>query len=178
MPVQRLGPPAPTAADQSLLRDLIAELQRPKDFGQPYVIVQTFESGLRQVEVIWDRWNSCPRERRSAVIHEAFKAVDGPEFERTIGVAVGVTVPEAVYLGLLPFRIRLELNAIDGSTIEQCHEAMRAEGASVLDNPNRPVLRFRTRAEAEACLERLQNRLPGKQWLLLKEPTEDDLFDE
>lgn len=49
--------------------------------------------------------------------------------------------------------------------MEQCRDAMIAEGASTLLDRDRPSLRFVTEAEAEAatCVKRLVNRPPDRE---------------
>lgn len=86
-------------------------------------------------------------------------------------MAGGLTYPEAYASGLFPFQIIPAWRSIDPISQEQCREAMISEGASKLIDPARPVLRFATEEEAEACLRRLVESLPGSEqvWQILRE---------
>jgi hypothetical protein len=82
-----------------------------------------------------------------------------------------LTVPEAQEAGLLPFHIIPAIRKGDAVTAEQCREAMVAQGASLLADPDKPQLRFATQDEAEACMRRLAQQLPGSEqvWVIARE---------
>src|SRR5262245_55718119 len=108
---------------------------------------------------------------RLAVIRRAYEFAEGAEYRDKIVIASGFTAPEATETGLLPFQIATALRRSDPVTLEQCHQAMLAEGASRLFGPDVLQLRFGTLAEAEACRHRLGQRLPGSEevWVINRE---------
>ena len=61
----------------------------------------------------------------------------------------------------------------DPVTPEQCREAMIAQGASIMIDPDNPQFRFATEEEAEACRQRLIRQLPESEpvWVIAKEVT-------
>jgi hypothetical protein len=111
--------------------------------------------------VIWDEWDPVPDEDRVEIIRNAYEQVENREFCDRIGLVMGLTVPEAAEYGLLPFRVAPQLRSGDEVTMEQCREALIAEGASVLADPARPRLSFATEEDAKRAVERLIGRLPG-----------------
>ena len=72
---------------------------------------------------------------------------------------------------ILAFQVIPALRKTDPVTLEQCREAMLAEGASELGLPGRPQLRFSTLAEAEAAITRLGRHLPASEpvWTIAEE---------
>ena len=114
MPIHRRSPPQRSTSDGSLLNDLVAELKQPRDMGQPIIIEDsTPETHSLRVNVVWDRWEECPRELRAGIIIDAYKEARGEEVRQQITLALGVTVPEAVAIGLLPFHVRCVSRLID-----------------------------------------------------------------
>src|SRR5262249_15651130 len=95
--------------------------------------------------------------------------VEGEPFRRQIALAIGVTVPEARDLGLLPYQIIPMRRETDGVSLEQYRGAMIQEGASVLENPDQPLLRFASLEEAAACKRRLEEKLPNSHWTIIHE---------
>lgn len=155
-----------------LVEKLAGELRNAHDVGQPRIEEKHFpETGAIHVTVIWDRWEPVPDEDRTPTILEAYEEVEGRAFRDRIMVALGLTVPEADEGGFLPFAITTAWRQTDPVTLAQCQDAMRQEGASTLNDPGRPELRFATQEEAEACLRRLKDRLPGSDpvWMITRE---------
>jgi hypothetical protein len=123
------------------------------------------------VTVIWDEWDRLPLEDRTAAILRAYEQAEGRDYRGRIALASGLTVPEAHAAGMLPFQIIAALRKTNPVTIEQCREAMIAQGASMLLDPSRPQLRFATEEEAKACRKRLAEGLPGSEpiWVTTQE---------
>jgi hypothetical protein len=165
MPRRFLGPPKPTALTQRLLRELTAELRSPKETGQPLILEQEKDrSRAVHVTVVWDEWQPCPPEQRSDLILEAYEQAVGKEYRDRILLANGLTIPHASKLGLLPYEILPVLDRSDPDYVDELHQAMIAEGASRLGDPLTPLLCVTTAEEAEACVQRLQKRVPRSRW--------------
>src|SRR5262245_4791565 len=100
MPVRVIKPAARSPEYQQLVDTLVTELRQPHESGQPVVTVEHLgNNGKVHVRVIWDRWQDCPDEQRTEIVLEAFKTVHGEEFERSMTVALALTVPEAAAHG-------------------------------------------------------------------------------
>jgi hypothetical protein len=121
--------------------------------------------------VIWDKWEPLNDEDRVATILQAYEEVEGEAFRDRLALALGLTVPEAHEAGLLPVQVTTAIRASDRVTAAQCRDTMIALGASVLSNPDRPVLRFATIQEAEECVRHLVQRLPESEpiWIVTQE---------
>jgi hypothetical protein len=177
MPRKRIGTPTALAGTRGgLAEKLAAELKSGRDYGQPTIYEQEYSTGKLRVTVIWDEWARIPPEERSAIILRAYELAEGAEYRDRIALASGLTVPEAQAAGMLPFQIIPALRKGDPVTAEQVREAMLAEGASELANPQELQLRFATQEEAEAGRQRLINRLPGSDpiWVINQELAAQD----
>jgi hypothetical protein len=154
-----------------LVEQLAGELKSARESGQPMIEEQEFPTGKTRVTVVWDKWERIPLEDRTAVIFRAYDLAEGPGFSATIALASGLTVPEAHAAGMLPFQIIPALRREDPVTLEQCHQAMMDEGASILADPSKPQLRFATEEDAEASRKRLARRLPNSEpvWVVTQE---------
>src|SRR5262245_56164255 len=162
-----------------LAAKLAEELKSGRESGEPVVYEQKYVTGKRRVVVIWDEWVNTPLDERSAIILRTFEMAEGADYRDSIGLASGLTVPEAHAAGMLPFQIIPALRKGDPVTVEAVREAMLAEGASKLADPHNLQLRFATREEAEACRQRLIERLPQSEpiWLINRELTARDFVD-
>jgi hypothetical protein len=166
-----LNPPA-RSQHTELFNDLAAELKRKDGFGQPRIEEEHFpRTRLIKVTVIWDKWDRIPDEDRVEVILEAYEKVEGPEFRNRITLAIGLTVPEAHEIGLLPYEICTAVRKGDRVTLDDCKKAMLAVGGSTLFEPGVVRLRLATQAEAEASRRHLCEILPGSDevWLINKD---------
>src|SRR5438552_10259546 len=108
MPViRRTVGPQETPADLADARnDLVRELLRPRDFGQPLIEEEEFpRTGLLMVTVIWDRWAGVSDRNRSSAILGAYETAKGVEYRNRIAVALGLTVAEAVDVGKMPYQV-------------------------------------------------------------------------
>ena len=126
-------------------------------------------NGAIHVHVLWDRWKDCRESERSELIHDAYKEVRGADVADKIILAIGLTRPEAVRMGLLPFQLVPRIHKADTLTPKQYARAMIQEGAFANDDSEKPQLRFGSLEEAEACQERLEQRLPGSHWTIVQD---------
>src|SRR5262245_46745697 len=170
--IQRKLEPRAVSRHPGLLAELAEELRNAHEGGQPRIEEQVSPAtGRLRVQVFWDKWEPLSDEQWVAVIRQAYEQVEGKEFQDRIALAMGLTIPEAIEYGMVPYRVVTAVRQDDPVTLEQCHEAMIAEGASVLLDPKKPLLCFATEEEAEACRQRLIQRLPKSEavWLISTE---------
>jgi hypothetical protein len=167
---------SPRIADEKLVSRLVDELKSGRESGQPFIYEQSFSTGKMRVLVVWDEWKELPLEQRTNIILSAIERADGKDYRAKVALASGLTFPEAVAAGMLPFRIIAALRKGDPVTLEESWDAMRAEGASSLIETSSPQLRFPNEEAAEACKERLIKRLPASEniWLITRETTFQD----
>lgn len=155
-----------------LVAALADELRTNRPFGQPVIREQRFpKTDVVRATVIWDKWEPLADDARVTTIKQAYVEVEGDEFRERLALAIGLTVPEAYDAGLLPVQVTTALRTSDPITVEQCRDAMIQLGASVLSDPQKPVLRFATVDEAERCVQQLVEQLPGSEpvWTIARE---------
>src|SRR5207244_1191951 len=118
---------------------------------QPVIEIRAMpRGGARHVHVIWDRWEGCPPENRAGIIRDAFKAARGEEYESSLVIAAGATVPEAADIGLLPFEVKpYKWYKLEGDLLQRARAALIEERGSVLGSPFLPQLRFATDRQAD-----------------------------
>lgn len=176
MPRIRIGAEQPLATNATLAEQLAKELTSQQESGQPLVYEQELRPERLRVTVVWDAWERLPLEERTAVILRAYEQAEKVAFRNKIALASGLTFPEATAAGMLPFQIGTALRKGDPVTFEQCRDAMLAEGASQLFGPEVLQLRFASREEAEACRQRLVQRLPNSEnvWVTNREIVAQD----
>ncbi|HEV3341237.1 MAG TPA: hypothetical protein VG125_12795 [Pirellulales bacterium] len=162
----------PRRTNVRLADQLAEELKSGRESGQPIIYEHEFPSGKLRVTVIWDEWDRLPLEERTEVILRAYEQAEGRPFRERVALASGLTVPEAHAAGMLPVQIITALRRDDQVTVEECRQAMIAEGAStLLAGADNPQLRFATVEEAEAARKRLIERLPQSEpvWVISQE---------
>jgi hypothetical protein len=138
--------------------------------GQPIILEDsTPETKSTRVHVIWDRWEEHPGEFRSALIQQAYEAALGRMYREQITFALGLTVPEAISLGLFPFQVIPARRRGEAPSDEEYDKAMLEAGASTLADTKRPQLRFATEEDAQAAYEHLEEALPGSKWIITQE---------
>jgi hypothetical protein len=166
----------PRKTDAKLVERLVDELKADRESGQPFIYEQGFSTGKVRILVIWDDWKDLPLEERTNIILSAIEQSDGKDYRAKVALASGLTVPEAVAAGMLPYQIITARRQGDKVTLEQCWNAMLAEGASKLFGPNILQLRFPTEDSAEACRQRLIKKLPNSDeiWIVSREITAHD----
>jgi hypothetical protein len=150
-----------------LVEELSSELKQPRPAGQPLILEEQLEhTNAIQVHVVWDELAECSEEERTRVIFDAFERVHGPESRDRVILAVGLTVPEAGDLGLLPVRV-VRVPTMGTAADQEIAAALREEGASWLRPPLAPELRFRDERDAIAAIGRLETKLPGCRFILV-----------
>jgi len=162
----------PRSADTSLADELAAELKHSRLAAQPIIDEYTFpKTNAIRVQVIWDKWDALTDTERTAAILMAYRTAEESDYFDRIALAIGLTVPEACELGLLPYYIIPAVRKTDAVTQEQCAAAMIQEGASTLLDPKRPQLRFSSEESAEASRQRLIAALPKSDdvWVVAKD---------
>lgn len=178
MPRQKLVAESPLPSDAVLTGKLAEELKKSHECGQPLIYERELAPARLRVVVVWDEWERVPLEERTAVILRAYDLAEGPSYRNKIALASGLTVPEATASGMLPYQVTTAIRKGDPVNVDQCRQAMLAEGASTLFGSNILQLRFATQQEAEACRQRLVKRLPKSEdvWLINREVTVQDSF--
>jgi hypothetical protein len=168
---QRTFEESPRPETGDLVERLADELKKKREFGQPVIDEEHYPAGTIRVVVVWDEWDRLPPEDRTTAILQAYERAEGAEYRDKIALATGLAVPEAHAAGMLPFEVIPALRSSDPVTMEQCREAMIAEGASKLFGANILKLLFATHDEAEAARRRLAERLPGSDqvWVITQD---------
>ncbi len=177
MPRMKIGvQSALTTTKAGLAEKLAEELKSDRDYGQPLVYEQVYSTKKARVTVIWDAWADASLEERSAIILKAYELAEGVEGREKIALASGLTVPEAGAAGLLPYKVISGLRKSDALKPEQVREAMIDQGASLLNEEDGLQLRFATKKEAEACVERLAKKLMGSEpiWIISRDVRSQD----
>jgi hypothetical protein len=169
----RHPPTEPTeyAERETLVNELAKEIHEPRPVGQP-IILENSGTGTRSIltHVIWDRWEECPRELRADIILDAYEKSLGVGYREKISLALGVTVPEAVAIGLLPYAVRPALRLAPAQpSQEEYRRAMVEAGASTLSGARWPILRCATLEDAEATQDYLRQSLADSNWIIVQE---------
>jgi len=168
------GTYTPPAWFQRLVDDLAKELRENRESGQPVIREERFpRTGKLRVDVLWDEWRDVPHELRVQVIRAAYLSAEGESYVGDLALVTGLTFPEAYEAGMLPFQVAPSIREGDPVTLDQCREAMLAEGASELFPGGSLRLRFASWDEAEAAKRRLVARLPGSEPVWKIEPDAD-----
>jgi hypothetical protein len=159
---------SPRKADGKLVERLVDELKTGRGPGQPFIYETSFSAGKIKILVMWDEWKELPLEQRTNIILSAVEQSEGKDYRAKIARASGLTFPEAVAAGMLPYQITALRKEVPVNR-EQCREAMLAEGGSKLFG--RTIqLRFPDEEAAEACKKRLIKRLPKSEdiWVITR----------
>src|SRR5581483_9642887 len=109
----------PRKTDAKLVERLVDELGAGRESGQPFIYEQAYSTGKIRVLVIWDEWKDLPLEQRTNIILSAIEQSDGKDYRANVALANGLTVPEGVAAGMLPYQIILAHRKTDKVTVEQ-----------------------------------------------------------
>jgi hypothetical protein len=172
MPIRKVTVQSGLVASKVGLAERLAEeLKSAKDYGQPTIFEQEYATKKVRVTVIWDEWADDSLEDRSAVILRAYELAQGQQGRAKIALASGLTVPEATAAGLLPFQVIPARRESDAVKQEEIEAAMLKQGASKLSQQDGLQLRFSTKEEAVACIQRLSEQLPASApiWVISRE---------
>jgi hypothetical protein len=154
--------------NSQLVEELARELKSARRFGQPLIEETEFTTKAIKVYVIWDRWDRIADTDRSETILQAYEKAEGKEYRDRVTLAIGVTVPEAHELGMVPFGLEPS-PSLKPAALKKCHQAMRSLGASDLMSDRGPELWLASREDAEAARRELMKLVPEGDWLLTKE---------
>lgn len=103
MPVKkRLQKTRPANASE-LTRLLIEEWQRPRESGQPLIVIEGDDAQPRHIYVIWDEWRDLNQTDRSEIIMDVVENLTGPHAINDLSlvtVAMGLTAEEANRMGI------------------------------------------------------------------------------
>jgi hypothetical protein len=173
----RHPPTEPTeyAERQTLVAELAQELQKPRHFGQP-IILEKLATGTQSVitDVIWDRWEGCPSELRADIILDAYEKALGAEYRDKISLAIGITVPEAAAMGMLPYWVSPMGRTREALSEKELQAIIEAGGSRMSTSrmpevPWLPGVRCATLEDAVATLGHLQDILPDSKWMIAQE---------
>jgi hypothetical protein len=162
---------AKSPPDEELIVKLAEFLFQPPRKGQPMIIRNPIgTTGLQNLIVIWDRWHGIPLQKRTEIILAANDTLE-TTLRTRLSLALGRTMDEAISLGYLPFSIepinRTSDNADRDRILNAMRSAMREEGA--VETGQRLQLRFPTLEQAQDAFVRLQQKVSGPYWLMIKE---------
>ncbi|MCA9207237.1 MAG: hypothetical protein KDA55_02730 [Planctomycetales bacterium] len=172
MPRLIIGDETRRSRHPALVTELANELRASRRCGQPIIHEQRFpRTDVIRTTVIWDQWDGIEENERVDVILQAYEDAEGKAFRDRVMLAIGLTTPEARDAGLLPVQVTAAVRSSDPVSVEDCQQAMIDVGASTLESPKFPQLRFATIAEAEQCVKELVSRLPASQplWIIATE---------
>jgi hypothetical protein len=113
------------------------------------------------VAVIWERWQRVPAAERGGIIVRAYER-SAPDRVDGITIAMGVSLNEAIGLGLMPFGVVPTVRKGESIEEHKVRELMLAEGA--VETPSGLLLRFPTQESALACYRRLAERTRPEYW--------------
>lgn len=175
MPRYVIQRPTRSQSHEKLVKKLSEELTKPREVLQPLVLEQEVSSTKsRHVHVIWDEWDAIPDEERSDVIVAAYVQAEGEPFAEQVTIALGVTPPEALALGLLPWKVVPGRGRHEsGPTMKQHEKAMAAEARNSLLGTRSRELRYARLEDAEEARRRLEKALPGGRWHVVQEIQSD-----
>lgn len=171
MPRYVIKQAAKPAEHDQLVKRLVPELQTAGTDPQPLILEEEIDStGSRHVHVIWDRWRNLTDEQRAAVIMDAYLISEGKQAAENITIASGVTVEEALVLGLLPYKVVSARKRHENKPPAAEHKkALLAEARKTLLGEGAKELRYARLEDAEAARKRLEKALPGSQWAVVQE---------
>ena len=177
MPVHRQPParPADKGEFEQLVTELTKELTRPRDIGQPIILEdETLETNSLRVHVIWERWAEWSGELRSRIVLESYERAFPKNARPQITLVLGLTVPEAVEMGLLPFKIVAARQRAGLPLTQEDRQALLDAGATMQLRGNDPQLRCATFDAAEATIKHLEKELPNSRWTIVEEVSVHD----
>jgi hypothetical protein len=155
---------------EKLVKKLVQEFSATSPNLQPLILEERITATQsRHVRVIWDAWKDLRDEQRSDVIVEAYQQAEGEEAAGQITIAEGVTVPEALALGLLPFKVVPAPKKAEKVPAAAYEEAIAEETRNTLLGVRAKELRYSRLEDAEAARARLAEALPGSSWATVQE---------
>jgi hypothetical protein len=170
MPRHIRTPPPRHPHYQRLVTRLAQELASPGEGPQPYILEEHQpDLHTRHVHVIWDDWKALPFEQRYDILLGAYKQAEGEEAAAEVMVASGLTAPDALGLGLLPYKVEAARRKNDSHPPEAYAEAAEAEAPRTLLGHLSHGLRYARLEDAEEAVRRLRKALPRSAWAVVRE---------
>jgi len=164
MPVIRGRPKETKIADDQrndLLRRLFDERKGQSTTGGPSIFeIPLDQSDMLDVMVVWNDWHGVRSEDRTELIKEAYR-----DHQEELALALGVTYEEAIEQGVLPYRVRQRFGPQPKFDNEQVRSAYLSVGG--VERPDGEIsLRYPTMSTAQTAVAKLQQLLPGTEWLI------------
>lgn len=100
MPIRERRLPTDLPAEEDLRRELIAELEKPKETGEPLIVIERPHPSVVHLYVIWSKWEGLEQSLCSRIILDAYEATKGEEEADNVSLAMALTPEEAKRLGL------------------------------------------------------------------------------
>jgi len=100
MPVRDTLKSKQVPGEQKLLDALKAELEAPKQSGEPDIVVERPNPSTVHLYVIWSKWEHLEQMVRSRIILDAYEEAKGKKEAIKVTVAMGLTRDEADRLGV------------------------------------------------------------------------------
>ena len=168
MPIIRNGSRQPARA-AGLTRRLATELAHPHATGQPLILDNQIGQVQRYyVTVVWDEWADLEPVARSRVVLDAYESAM-PERTGQIAIAMGLTMADAISMGLFPYRVLPHAPEQHPDFLRRMLDAMRAEPGVTIAVDGYPQLRFRTMIEATETTDRLKAAVPSSEWIITRD---------
>jgi len=86
--------------EEALRAELKAELDHPKDSGEPEIVIERPNPATTHLFVIWSKWEDLEQMVRSRIILDAYGEAKGESEAVKVTVAMGLTQDEATRLGM------------------------------------------------------------------------------
>ncbi|NQU21234.1 MAG: hypothetical protein HQ567_08125 [Candidatus Nealsonbacteria bacterium] len=152
------------------MTELTKELMNPQDIGQPIILEdETLETNSLRVHVIWERWAEWSGELRSRIVLESYERAFPGDARPQITLVLGLTVSEAIGIGLLPFKIMAARERAGMPLTPEYRQALLDAGATMPLRGNDPQLRCATFDAAEATIKHLEEKLTHSRWTIVEE---------
>jgi hypothetical protein len=162
MPRYKLSDTMSPALREEIVSAIANELRSAPALGGPLVYeTEIPQTGTYHVFVVWQRWRDVPSEYRSSIILDAYQRVD-PSMASHITIATGITMEEAIELGLLPYQVVAMRKKGDPVPEERLTKALLDEGA--VETAAGVQLRFPTKELADQAYMHLVDKVPGPYW--------------
>jgi hypothetical protein len=100
MPIREKLEKTEVPQEANLRADLKAELDSPKESGEPEIIIERPNPFTTHLYVIWSKWNNMEQAVRSRIILDAYADARGQAEADKVTVAMGLSRDEADRLGI------------------------------------------------------------------------------
>jgi hypothetical protein len=166
----------PRRSTESLVNELAGRIAAPGESAEaPFILQDRIpQTRTRHVVVIWDAWADRDRAERAGMIMDAY-AASGRLGDDTIPVAMGLTEPEALDLGYLPYSIIALRKNTDPVSPADLKRALEQIGGVQVRKGSLLEVRFPTSALAQHAYRLLLQRVPGPYWQIQHEKVAADV---